>query len=193
MSSTFASDTRAKSSRSQSFKIDVKVDGYAALQAKLNGLNKALKNNAKVGMIIAARSYKRRLKQDIKSGGSRYGFPVNKGEYGDKKSSAGKPDSLFSLTGAYYRSIIVHWTKRNNVAVGVDNKAIAPYLPGFGNKKNRRVSWYINIVEKKYPLQKLSFRAWGGRKKIKQIMDRTNKIGIHVYMKQGIITNINYR
>jgi len=183
--------SHTNSLRSKSFKVDVDIDkvGFQKVEAMLNNLPRALKHTGQIGMIKAGKSFKRRLRSDIKSGGSKFGFNSGSNKYRDNKMSSGYADKQFNLTGAFYKSIILHWTKRGNVAVGVDKKAEAPRIVGHGGD-NRKVAWYIDIVEKKYPLTKLSFRAWGGKNRIRSEVTKSLKISIAKFIKSGVVTRI---
>jgi len=181
----------SRTHRSKSFNIEIDIANNSKLEAVLSGIKHELKNDAVIGQIKAAESFKRRYISDIKNGGARFGFQIG-ANYADKKMSATGEETPLNLTGTFAKSIRIHWTNRKNVAVGIDKKKVAPKISGFGSKdpNKRFVTWYISIMEIKYPITKLSFRAWGGKKRIKKEINKVLATNIDKYVKSGVVNRI---
>jgi len=180
--------------RNKYYSIHTKTEGFERVQILLDGLPMAIRSSAGFGQVKAAQLFKHRWQEDIRSGGSRYAFKPLSDKYADRKLAAGYDDTPFNLTGSYLRSIKVRWRKDGTVSTEVYPGATAPKVPGItSGKSSRRVIDYIKFVEARRPLLKTSFRAWGGKRKIANIIAyymKNSKASLATYMRTGKIPSI---
>ncbi len=168
----------SKTLRSRSFKsgINMQLEGFKNLTLCLNNLPKNIHNTAIIGEIRAAQSFERYWKKQVSNGGAQFAFPPLSQKYMFKKLDYSSGD-MFTLFGAYRKNIKVQWTKRGNVSVGIDKRAETNLVSGIGGEKN--ISKYVNWIENgtsnipARPLLAYSFKAWGGKKRIRSIVIQT--------------------
>ena len=129
------------------FNVEVKLDGdWFKFSKLMNTFGTETMAIATAAQHQFAEEYKKKVKENIRTGGKQFGYPEHSSAYSRYKSSKGGPGRLFYWSGALYNSVDVMRLPNGRLGVGIPKNAKRGNYPGEKGTP-LSVSEYANILE----------------------------------------------
>jgi len=129
------------------FNVEVQLSGdwvrFNNIMNRFGPATMLLAQNAQLGF---AKKYKKKVKQNIRTGGKRFGYPGHSDKYSRYKGRKGGGSRVLYWSGAMHDSVDVMKLSRGRVGVGIPSGTKRGKYPGERNNK-LTISEYANILE----------------------------------------------
>jgi hypothetical protein len=171
------------------YDVEIRLEGdWVKFSRLINSTNLVLAAAARQGQKGFAEDYCKAVKQNIRTGGKRFGYPQNEGEYLRRKQLHGYGSVALKVSGTMMSSVRVMINSTKTIySVGIPTGISRPtYWPSDSN--NLEVHEYANIVEHGFETNKTivparpvfsdTFRiTMGGKEGIRKYIERSIAVG----------------
>lgn len=141
-----------------SFNVDVQLAGdWLTYSTVTNNMATILSAGAAKGQKEFARDYQKKVKQNMREGGKRFGYREHSSEYARFKKRKGGYSGLFQWSGTLIRSVKLKKAGKNRYSVGIHKGKVRRKY--HATDKNRlQVHEYANVLEHGAPIRSIPKR-----------------------------------
>lgn len=130
------------------FNVEVKLEGdWFKFQELINNFGPSVMISAQASQRAFANEYKKKVKENIRTGGKKFGYPGHSPKYAKYKSKREGPSRLLYWSGTMLNSVEVIPLAKGRFGVGIRRGVTRPRYKDEKTKKILTVSEYANILE----------------------------------------------